>query len=894
MIQQLIAVLGSDLELTAEEVADLLWLTLERHKRVKTVAVEDTQSKETITIKTTQVLPKIEDSPFNQIKMKLWLLLLERNCLAAILFVCKSLNLLSPEIEPPTVNVYASTQTTTSPTTRRDYVPLAVADARSLREPLDFIRALKPLLKQVPSQIDQEINEPATVDWIAQTGLWMPILQPSLEPWLELALVIDESNSMILWRHVINELQQVLKHYGMFRDVRVWGMSKDKDNQISLRSQTRFHSPKELIDPQNRRLIMVVSDVIDDLWRESQIISLLAKWTGSNPVVLLQMLPEWMWSRTALGIATSAQLHSSGSSILNSNLIVEVKRLAQLRGLNQGINLPVITLESERAKVWSRMLAGQSDGGIPGYVLRADLLAASNTLSEEGQGEQRVSNFITNASPLAQRLAGFLAAAPIITMPVVRLIQDSILTESNQIQIAEVFLGGLLKPIAEITPETDPEQVQYEFIEKVRLELLKSISVPDGEKVFDQVSRYVAKGLGKSLRKFVAWLRDPSQLEDEDETIAATVKPFAKVAQEILQQLGYQFVVDKSGGGNSQEEEPSEPPLEIYSFEVLFLEIARPVEFEVATLEYQLSTRKAGWVIRYQQHQATRIIEDIAEGIELELIEIPGGTFFMGTEDEEIEKLCKKYSVDYFREEKPQHKVTVPTFLMGKYQITQGQWQAVANMTHLKINHDLNPEPAKFTKDPAMKGKTRWDRPVESVNWYDAKEFCDRLSLLTQKQYTLPSEAQWEYACRSVSSKDLTVEEWNEKYHQPFYFGETITGDLANYDASRTYANESKGEDRSQTTPVGIFPPNAFGLYDMHGNVWEWCEDDYHSSYDQAPTDGNAWLKEDENTTVVLRGGSWVNLPWGCRCAFRNLLNPDIRDDLIGLRVVRVAPRTLL
>ncbi len=848
MIQQLIAILGSELDFTPEEVADLLWLTLERQKQSKRVSSVEVQAQENATVTTSS--PSTEQH-------------IETNIAEG--------DSASQEIESPSVDIYTSPQTTSSPTTHGGYVPLSVPDARSVREPLDFIRALKPLLKKVASSTEKVIDEPATVDWIAQTDIWMPRLQPCLESWLELALVIDESDSMILWRQTVNELQQVLKHYGIFRDVRVWGMRQDDNNQVYLRSPTRYCSPKELIDPQNRRLIMLVSDVTDDLWRNPQIPSILAEWTGSNPVVLLQMLPAWMWSRTALGASTPAKFRSLGSSILNPALMVEVKRLAKRRNLDLGINLPVITLEPERSKSWSRMLAGQSEGAIAGYVLRADLLAASSASSSSQTitAQERVSNFNVNASPLAQQLAGLLAAAPIITMPVVRLIQDTMLDKSTQLQVAEVFLGGLLKPLVKITLETDPEQVQYEFIDGVRSELLKSIPVPDSEKVFDLVSRYVAKRLGKTLREFVAWLRDPSQIEDEEQ--AATIKPFAKVAEEILQQLGYQFApkgTEVSGGevGNGG---PAEPELKTCTFEIATIKIQETPTFEfyVATLERKSQFLGFGnrWVINRQKQQGTAIIEVLEPDVELELIEIPGGSFLMGSPEEELG------SGD---DERPQHQVTVPTFLIGRYPITQAQWRVVAGWEPVERELDANPA---YFKDRSDSDR----RPVEKVSWYDAKEFCARLSQKTKRDYRLPTEAEWEYACRAGTTT-------------PFHFGETISTELANYDGNYTYGRGVKGESRGETTKVGYFQfANAFGLYDMHGNVYEWCEDDWHDNYKDAPTDGSAWLSSDGNTTKVIRGGSWVNLPFNCRSAYRNTYNPDLRSNFnLGLRVVRAAPRT--
>jgi formylglycine-generating enzyme required for sulfatase activity len=262
--------------------------------------------------------------------------------------------------------------------------------------------------------------------------------------------------------------------------------------------------------------------------------------------------------------------------------------------------------------------------------------------------------------------------------------------------------------------------------------------------------------------------------------------------------------------------------------------------------------------------------EDLGDGITLEMVAIPGGTFTMGTEDEEIERLVKKFNWDGFRSERPQHRVTVSSFYMGRYPITQAQWKAIAATA--KIDIDLETNPSRFKGD---------ELPVESVNWYQATEFCKRLSRETKQEYRLPSEAEWEYACRAGTTT-------------PFYFGETITGELANYNASETYAEEAKGEYRKKTTPVGQFPPNAFGLYDMHGNVWEWCADTWHDNYDGAPRDGSVWIKNGDDNRSPLRGGSWYNVPYSCRSAYRGLNDRrDYRFNDYGFRVVCGAGRTL-
>lgn len=269
----------------------------------------------------------------------------------------------------------------------------------------------------------------------------------------------------------------------------------------------------------------------------------------------------------------------------------------------------------------------------------------------------------------------------------------------------------------------------------------------------------------------------------------------------------------------------------------------------LSSFEFQVITvNSKGEIVKTEQKQAKFFVKNLGNGITLEMVAILGGEFMMGTPN--------------YYEEKPQYLVKIAPFFLSKYPITQAQWRAVAMLP--KVKEDLDPDPSNF------KGDTR---PVERISGEEAIEFCARLWRKTGRDYRLPSEAQWEYACRAGTTT-------------PFYFGETITTQLANYDGNYIYAEESQGIYRGETTPVGSFPPNAFGLYDMHGNVFERCADNWHEDYRGAPEDGSARIGGTDCYSSV-RGGGWTSEPQLCRSANRNdeFRRRDMAYKDVGLRL---------
>jgi formylglycine-generating enzyme required for sulfatase activity len=268
-------------------------------------------------------------------------------------------------------------------------------------------------------------------------------------------------------------------------------------------------------------------------------------------------------------------------------------------------------------------------------------------------------------------------------------------------------------------------------------------------------------------------------------------------------------------------------------------------EFEVVALNDQ------GQEKTRTRKQAQYFTEDLGNGTWLDMVLIPGGSFMMGSPDGEGSE-----------SEKPQHQVTVQPFCMGKFAVTQAQWRSVAAMP--KVERNLEADPSRF------KGAMR---PVEQVSWHDAVEFCQRLSRYTNRQYRLPSEAEWEYACRAGTTT-------------PFHFGLAISRDFVN--CKRNLGMALVGLFAGETTEVGRFNvANDFGLYDMHGNVREWCQDFGHGNYKSAPTNGLAWIKGGNPEMRVVRGGSFRSGSDDCRSAHRFTSEPDSSSYGIGgFRVV--------
>ncbi|MEA5582908.1 formylglycine-generating enzyme family protein [Nodularia harveyana UHCC-0300] len=809
----------AEINLTAQQLADIIWLMVQIKPSLDTAEVEP--------------LPNQGNS-------------------SIISLPPKSEIIDSTQIAEPIVNtasVYADTPANYRSESASAGLPLKITDPLALRNNLALGRSLRPLMRKVPSLTETVLDEEATINSIAEEDFWLPIFQPVSTRWLEVALVIEETARYPLWRQIITEFQQLLERHGAFRNVSLWHIKMGNEGEVQLYLKHRQASLKELNDPSGRRLIWLVSDCVSPIWHDGSLLKVLRDWAKMQPVSLLQLLPERLWLRTALGWGMEVQLYSENPGVPNPRLLKTRPPVDKDFNSPQALTLPIITLESFPMKNWAKVLAGVGGSRTPGLVFLPEKITSEATVNDDEDNQlsakARVSRFQAAASPLSRQLARMMAAVP-VSLPVIRLIQQTLLPDSHAVHLAEVLMGGLLKPTAEQPRNQVNEEVNYEFYPGVRAELIKITRKSQTIDVILCLSEFINRQLQlrQSVRNFDAMLFNPDVEVDPD------YLPFARITAETLQLLGGEY----ADMGEQIQHKIS------HTSEALALSTEK---FETVTVN------RSGEIIKQETKTAQYFTESLPSNVTLEMVSIPGDKFLMGSPKDEAESSDR---------ERPQHEVTVSPFFMGKYPITQAQWRAVAALP--QVNRELKPDPSKF------KGE---QRPVERVSWYDAVEFCQRLTAHTKKQYSLPSEAEWEYACRAGTTS-------------PFHFGETITSELANYDATSIYGKGVKGTYREETTPVGSFKvANNFGLYDMHGNVWEWCLDDWHDNYEGAPTDGSAWFNDNDNLSqkqgsAVLRGGSWFNNPTICRSASRlNYLRAgrDFIIDFLGFRVVCAVGRIL-
>ena len=803
-------------------------------------------------------------------------------------------------------------------------LPVWVNDPLDLIDPQKLFEAVLPLMQSVAAEQAAGLDEPATLDHYVQWRQLIPVWQPDQQYRFTLTLILDQGFSMTVWQPRLEHISERLGGFHGFKDVKVlhWfhGSTRSQldEGQAAISTQqleSAFYGPRddaaqssgESVD----RLTVVITDCAGPQWWGTAgaglglAFAMLKRLGAAQPLVIWQVLPSWMWSRTALGKgkATTLRRSAAGADWPFQRAGSEMRQLTASADAQHP--LPVFELTEKGLRSWGSLLSGSPFIENFGFLLPAEprvVLPDSEIAARQAQQEDQdplmpLRRFQHLASLDARRLMARFAAAPVLTLPVMRLIQAALLEDSGTAALAEVLLSGLLRPLNR-NQASNPEALQFTFAGPIRAALLRQQSPNITLEVIEEVTDFIAAHWSiKGWGSFRAFLTDPSIAAPPGQEQS---QHFANLAADIIASLGGAYATFAERLRIAQRKEPW--PRNLFHFEPVESEVAQLLrmpepdlvvfstvsELELEPLKFSFQFATAGGIFSDGNAKGYRealkdgdapstgqrtLSTNAASGTFLPMLHIPPGRFLMGSPAHEPGR---------YDDEGPHHEVQLQEFFLSQTPITQAQWRAVAQWQRQEHEDGdlwpeaLDPDPVSNLDDAERFAGEQ--RPVVNVSWHDAMAFCQRLRLRTGKNYTLPSEAQWEYACRAGT---IT----------PFHFGDTISTKLANYNGSEVYGDGENGDYRQQTTDVLSFPANAWGLHDMHGNVWEWCADHWHDNYEGAPEDGRAWIdeeaKENKNETKrrLLRGGSWFSLPAHCRSAFRNFNPPDDRDGSIGFRV---------
>lgn len=418
-----------------------------------------------------------------------------------------------------------------------------VPAASALPHRADLVRALRPFRRRTPSRSAKVLDESATADRIADTGVWLPELRPFPDRWLELVLIVDAGPSMAVWQETIEAFHTLTRQLGAFQNVRVLRLDSSAADHVSLRADGTAWHPGRLLGRTRQRLILVLSDCVGPAWESGTVTAQLEDWGRTSATAVVHMLPQRLWRGCPVSFLP-VRLSRRGLDPVNSALRVRMRDGSPWPG---GVPVPVVELEPRWMAPWAALMTGGMRDPLPAMALCPAALQAEGDVSadaawrQDGTAEgrvtprQRIERFRRRASPSALRLALHLSAVP-LNLPVMRLVQQSVLPGSRPADLAEILLGGLLfrtSGTGEAT--TGPSAVEFEFHNGVRELLLGGISRADALRVWRQGCEYVSRRMGSEIA-FPALMAAPGT----DETMRIS-RPFAAVAISVLNAVGGRY-----------------------------------------------------------------------------------------------------------------------------------------------------------------------------------------------------------------------------------------------------------------------------------------------------------------------------------------------------------------
>ncbi|MBE9130034.1 formylglycine-generating enzyme family protein, partial [Coleofasciculus sp. LEGE 07081] len=474
-----------------------------------------------------------------------------------------------PTLPKPVVPAYlpksGSSTADTTEVQPKSGLPIQVQAAPALQDRLSIARSLRPLMRKVRSQTRQVLDEIATVNRIAERDIWLPVLKPAPERWLDLEFVIEASEFSFIWDATLMEFRQILERQGAFRNVRTWwleGTEHGKLNLVSKKSQIpeftqRPRSPKELIDPTGRRLVLLVSDCRSSVWKSGDIHNLLKLWSTHGATAIVQLLPERLWNQSELdvgvGVQVSALIPGAPGHKLKINQRLGQREIETSTSLSfnaersrsvessDTLTVPIVTLTAKSLKQWALVVAAVGRQRTPARWFDLNWVQdeerdRSEFVVDPKSPEARIELFEATASPIAQQLATMMAAVP-VSLSVVNLIQKLLLPEAKPIHVAEVYDSKLLEP--RNTKKSPREPIEYDFAPGVRELLIQRTPIDETTTVLDTLSEAIAESLNlPPIKSFTALLSPKSDWSEETK---AAILPFAQVATQVLHSLGGEF-----------------------------------------------------------------------------------------------------------------------------------------------------------------------------------------------------------------------------------------------------------------------------------------------------------------------------------------------------------------
>lgn len=653
------------------------------------------------------------------------------------------------------------------------------------------------------------LDEELTVDYIAKTNIVKPHFEALSENYFDLYLMIDTSESMEIWQDSIDVFVEKLRVHSFFRTLKLLYLdTRTTTAKVYKNKEQTNEFSSHLYNYEKRSLLFILSDCIAPAWKHGDFLYRVYEYNEKIPTTLINMLPKRMWHGTILGNANETKIHALKESPTNNHIESDV---AEEYHNEELLKLPVVNWNVKDFKSLSHFIVGKKENRCTGLVAnKEEMLYKDEEKITELSSEQRVKRFFKNSSPEAHKLALYLSVTTHLNFPIMKMIQHNMLESSNQIHLAEVFVGGLLNK--------SKENDFYLFmVDKnsisVRNILLEKLGDYKAMATLQKNSEFIAQNLGSSL-DFTALLH--SDFEDGEWSDADKV--FANIARSVLQKIGgnYSKIASKITTKIDAEEEE-----------------------ETVTLITPTTKR-----------------------------------FIMGSKDGRDE-------------EKPAHEVIINyDFEMAQTPITVGEFRVFVEETNYKTEAEKGDGAYVYDgEDWVEKKDASWknpyfeqtdENPVVCVSWNDAQAYIKWLNEKTNEIYRLPTEAEWEFACRAGTQTKWHFGDDEKELDKYAWYRKN------SYDLGKEHKNFG-------TNPVGKKLPNQWGLYDMHGNVLEWCLDDFVDNYNNTPRDGS-FNEKGEKKYKSLRGGSWVGSASDTRSADRVWFNPASRDVDVGFRLLRTLP----